>query len=403
MADRSMQRMVFGTVAVALVAVATAPGPAGAQRDSARVRVAPRDSVRVRPATAYEAEVQQLAQELELRRRMQAELVRMLAEQQGRLQEVNDAAERQRYAQASQTMATRLRAASVELAALRERLSALCADQKSEGWVGVNLTGPLQTSRRGDGPIVYRYLSNPVVLSVEPGSPAEKAGMRAGDVLLQLGPHPVRNSEIVFAELLRPGAKVPVRVEREGRSQTVHVVVESRPQSFESQCTWLDGSIAAALAPVVEDVFVEVQREPSGEVTALVRPRGLARFRPGTDSVRTVIAPRPPAPPTPPGTAPAMSFFYGGASPVAGLELAQMTSELGENFGVETGLLVLNVLPGTPAHRAGLRGGDVLLSGDDAVLESPAMFRRLIAQSADREVRLAIVRKKQRETVVLRW
>lgn len=406
MVARSLRRMVLGGTVGLLAATALVSAPALAQRDSVRARAPQpvRDSLPARATTAYEAEVELLTRELEFRRRMQADLARRLLEQQGRLETVSDEAERRRFAEVSATMATRLRAASEEFVMLRQRLESLCADQKSEGWVGVNLTGPLETSRSGDGPIVYRYLSNPMVVSVEPGSPAEKAGMRSGDVLLQLGPHEVRNREIVFAELLRPGARVPVRVQRDGRAQTVTVLVESRPESFDTRCAWVDGSIAAALAPMPGEMIVEVRKQPNGTMATSVRRSGTLRVRVGADSaaVVTPTAPAPPAPPTP-ATAPVMSLFYPRTSPVAGLELAPMTQELGENFGVETGLLVLNVLPGTPAHRAGLRGGDVLLSGDDVALSTTVALRRLIAQSADREVRLAIVRKKQRETVVLRW
>lgn len=400
MSKRIVRWVVLAGIAGALVA---APESALAQRDSARARVAPRDSVRFRPISAYEAEVEQLARELEMRRRIQADLARVLQEQRTRLQEIDDLSERQRFEQLSQTMVMRLRATTEEMSMLRTRLETLCADQSSEGWVGVNLTGPLQTSRRGEGPIVYRYLSNPVVLSVEPGSPAEKAGMRSGDVLVQLGPHEVRNREIIFAELLRPGAKVPVRLQRDGKPQTVTVVVEARPESFDTRCSWLDGAVASALAPSA--TIFELHPLPGGEVTTSVRRGGMVRLRTGSDSGRVVVSPAAPIPPAPPtaATPPVMSLFYRGTSPVAGLELAPMTSELGENFGVETGLLVLKVLPGTPAYRAGLRGGDVLLTGDDVALDSPAVLRRLISQSDDREVRLAIVRKKQGETVVLRW
>lgn len=407
MAERSLRRMVLGGTLGALVALAFATAPVAAQRDSVRARAPQpsRDSVRAgRASTAYEAEVELLTRELELRRRMQLDLARRLAEQQARLESIDDETERRRFEEVATTMVTRLRAASEEFVVLRQRLESLCADQKSEGWVGVNLTGPLETSRRGDGPIVYRYLSNPMVVSVEPGSPAEKAGMRSGDVLLQLGPHEVRNREIIFAELLRPGAKVPVRVQRDGRPQTVTVLVEARPESFDTRCAWVDGSIAAALAPMPANMIVELRKQPNGTVAASVRRGGQVRVRVGADSASLVTptVPAPPAPPSP-AMAPVMSFFYGGPSPVAGLELAPMTQELGENFGVETGLLVLNVLPGTPAHRSGLRGGDVLLSGDDAALSTVVELRRLIERSADREVRLAIIRKKQRETVVLRW
>ena len=46
---------------------------------------------------------------------------------------------------------------------------------------------------------------------------------------------------------------------------------------------------------------------------------------------------------------------------LAGAEFRALTPELGEYFGLENGLLVLRVIPETPAARLGLRGGDVVV------------------------------------------
>jgi S1-C subfamily serine protease len=95
---------------------------------------------------------------------------------------------------------------------LRRRLDSLCgADAQPEGWLGLNMNGLSEYARDNDGPVITRFFDAPVVESVEPGSPAEKAGLRSGDVMVQLNGKDIRGQEVDFARLLRPGAKVAVR------------------------------------------------------------------------------------------------------------------------------------------------------------------------------------------------
>jgi hypothetical protein len=66
---------------------------------------------------------------------------------------------------------------------------------------------------------------------ISPGSPAEKAGLQAGDVLLAFGSQTIRNIydyTYALAER-RPGEKVPVVVRRGGRDVRLEITLGSRP------------------------------------------------------------------------------------------------------------------------------------------------------------------------------
>jgi Peptidase family M28/PDZ domain len=65
---------------------------------------------------------------------------------------------------------------------------------------------------------------------VRPGSPAEKAGLRAGDVVVKLGTIPVKNVYDYTYALgeLRPGEEVNVVIRRDGREVTLKLVPEKR-------------------------------------------------------------------------------------------------------------------------------------------------------------------------------
>lgn len=83
---------------------------------------------------------------------------------------------------------------------------------------------------------------------------------------------------------------------------------------------------------------------------------------------------------------PAVSLFgrrlpEGMEQRLAGAEFWALTPELAENFAVDEGLLVLRVVPGTPAHRLGLRGGDVVTEVGGHKSPDINMFRHLVAES----------------------
>ena len=66
---------------------------------------------------------------------------------------------------------------------------------------------------------------------VTPGSPADKAGLRAGDILVRFGGREIRNIyDYTYALAERaPGERVSLAVRRGGQEVTLEVVLGSRP------------------------------------------------------------------------------------------------------------------------------------------------------------------------------
>ena len=67
--------------------------------------------------------------------------------------------------------------------------------------------------------------------NVTPGSPADRAGLRAGDIITKIGEHSVKNVGDVTNALTnhKPGDKVKVEYNRNGRSETTEVTLGERP------------------------------------------------------------------------------------------------------------------------------------------------------------------------------
>ena len=64
-----------------------------------------------------------------------------------------------------------------------------------------------------------------------------------------------------------------------------------------------------------------------------------------------------------------------------------------------------NVVEGSVARTAGLRGGDVVVKADSIKVESPIDLVRAIrnADETDRTIDLQVVRKRRLQNLVLRW
>jgi serine protease Do len=66
-----------------------------------------------------------------------------------------------------------------------------------------------------------------VVAAVDPGGPADRAGIKAGDRIVAVNDTPVDNTDELAAVLatVKPGTTVPVEVVRDGKKLSIEVKV----------------------------------------------------------------------------------------------------------------------------------------------------------------------------------
>jgi len=163
-----------------------------------------------------------------------------------------------------------------------------------------------------------------VVRSVEPNSPAAKAGLKDGDVILQFNKEDVAGV-LQFTRLVREtpvGHTVDIKIQRDNCDQTLHITTEKLPfpNGF--------GGLGLQLPRIRVRDFPQVQLN-----TTYVQ---------------------------------------------SGIRVERLTDQLRDFFGVYSngGVLVTSVDPGSAADKAGLKAGDVITSIDGKSIRTPGDFSR---------------------------
>lgn len=199
------------------------------------------------------------------------------------------------------------------------------------------------------------------VEAVSPGSPAERAGIQAGDLITSVG------GTSVLAAL--PDREQEERAGREATAAVGRVM-----------------ALVRALEPG-DTVQVEVLRDGAPQSFDVVTDRaGISASTfsfPSGVRARVVDAPR------------VATLFAPGR--VAGMSLVPVNPALGEYFGTSRGVLVTE-LPEESA--TGLRAGDVILRIGDREVEDVAHARRVLASyRSGEEVTFQVMRRQREETV----
>jgi len=259
------------------------------------------------------------------------------------------------------------------------------------GWIGIVVYNAATEVRMEGGEMFLRYLTYPRIMSVDPSSPAEKAGIVPDDTLLAYNGRDVRNSEISTTRLLKPNTRVMVRIRRDGRVREMPVIVAQAPQRImqrrleemrDVQTPWIAMAPPAPMFP----------RVPPSAATPV--------------GVGAPLAPRAPYPaPVPVGPVPMSSFTFV-TNGVAGAMMVSVTEGLGRTLGLQSGVLIANAPVGSPAAESGFRDGDVLVRIDGQSVRTVNDVRELIGRAGDngqRAVAIEFVRERKVGKATLRW
>ncbi len=192
---------------------------------------------------------------------------------------------------------------------------------------------------------------------VQPDGPAEKAGVKANDVVVEFDGERVRSSR-QFARLVQetpPGRTVNATVVRDGQRRNV-------------QITPGEGRMANGFA-----IDGDRLRDRFGDLEAL-------RQLPFDLNLDLDL----------PG-------LLGGGR--LGIAADDLTQQLAEYFGVKGGVLVAAVTDGSAAARAGIRAGDIITSVNGRDVRSREDLLRAVRDASGGDVSLGLVRDRKELTV----
>jgi predicted metalloprotease with PDZ domain len=284
---------------------------------------------------------------------------------------------------------------------------------------------------------------NPRVHAVAPGGGAERAGLREGDVVLSVDGEAVRRDGAErFLETLQAGDTIRVRVRRDEVERELAVVATDRTFAVRGGSP-LRGAAVHGLTPGAQTIRIM----PRDSLTALSADSILVRIDSLQRRMVTVVR----GADTPdllddmdraarqmqvfirgqPGTGEGVHFHDAiplrdgaavridtlfaerveslphflalGARSVAGAELAELNEGLSRYFGVGEGILVVDVAAGTPAGRAGLEPGDVVVAVGESPVQTVRDLRAALQASEAGRIRLQVVRQGTRQPLELEW
>jgi len=247
-----------------------------------------------------------------------------------------------------------------------------------KGWIGINAQGPSAMDISPDRYFV-RYFDYPVIISIDTESPAKRAGIVPGDVLVAYDGVDVKDRQFDLMQMLVPDKKLSVGVRHDGESKEYTLTVAPAPVQIEHR---LDGPGTAEIR--VERVAPS--EAPRGMVSA--GPRGGG----GGGPARTAML------------VPGRAFFFN-PNGAFGAILSTVGPELAKTLKLEPGVLVNDVSDETPASRGGLRTGDVIVSVAGQTVTSLRALQEAVAirSAGERSIVLQVMRDKRPHNVTVSW
>ncbi|GIW98935.1 MAG: MucD protein [Pirellulaceae bacterium] len=208
------------------------------------------------------------------------------------------------------------------------------------GWLGAVIQDLNQDLADSFG---YDSTEGVLLSDVVEDSPADQAGLQSGDIIVRYDGQPVRDSQELRRKVAgtKPGSRVEVEYFRNGRVRTTTVKIG----------------------------LLEPEKLASAGITV---PRGRA------NKVE---------------------------APDLGIEVESLTEEMADELGIDQqeGAVVTKVEPATPASRAGLREGDVVVNVNGQPIGNAADFRKALEEvDLSKGVRMQVVTNGVRRFVFLK-
>ena len=247
--------------------------------------------------------------------------------------------------------------AAIALTAIGARSQA-AGDDDPSGWVGVYIQTIDQDLKESEN---LPSTDGVYVVGVVKNSPAKKAGLLKGDVILQFDGREAKSVRGLTRDIegCKPGDTKTLVIQRDGDKKTVTIIIGTA--EAEKEFSWTQD--------------------------------GVAPFPPGHPDFDV----------DPPGTPRAYGFSLGQLSNSRiGVSLYELSDQLAGYFGAKDGGALINeVIKDGPADKAGLKAGDVIVQVDHKPVEDVADIRKKIQKKDGGDVAtITVLRRGNEEKTV---
>jgi len=212
------------------------------------------------------------------------------------------------------------------------------------------------------------------IIAIEKESPAELAKLKEGDMVLKIEREEVTSTKMLAKEIRKrkPGKTITLKIERNGKEIDVKVKLGE----------YSEKNVRIELESKFPRLFI-APKPP--------KPPGIPKL----PEIRKL--PKPPEPPEP-------RLFSWGLEhrKYIGIYLEEINRELSEYFGVKEGrgLLVAKITKDSPAEKAGLKVGDVIIKADGIRTEQARDLTGVIQDKEKGErIKLELLRNKKVRSV----
>lgn len=202
-------------------------------------------------------------------------------------------------------------------------------------------------------------------------SPAEKAGLQNGDVIIRFDGETissVRKLTRLIAEV-SPDHKAKVTVLRNGNERDIEVTLAKREVNFDA------GVFSSGNFPQVEIApMPRTMRVPNTTITPFPQVGGNGAI-----------------------------VWRGLPARQIGVSVSTLSKQLGDYFGIADGkgLLIRDVRPDSPAAKAGIKAGDVIVEIDGKKIAEGADLIEAVNEKKEGTISVTIVRDKNRQTLTV--